>query len=261
MGEPMSEFQDKVVLVTGGNSGIGRATAEAFARKGAKVVLTGRREDLGREVAANIKKTGGEATYFRADVTREEDARRTVETVVTTYGRLDIAFNNAGTTGRLNINVPEQEVENFQRVINTNVLGVLLGLKYQIPAMLKTGGGVIVNTASVAGLIALPGVSIYCASKHAVLGLTKVAALEYAKQGIRICSVSPGGVDTPMWDEFVGPASPENTARVNVETVLHPLGRIGRPEEIATAVLWLCSPTATFAVGTNLVVDGGWILP
>ena len=256
----MADFSGKVVLVTGGTAGIGRETAEEFARAGAKVVLTGRREELGRTVAAGIKAAGGDATFVKADVTSEDEVRRSVEATLAAYGRLDFAVNNAGTAGTIPVAIHEQTVEHFRHVIDTNVLGVLLSMKHEIPAMLKTGGGVIVNIASIAGSVALPGAAVYVTSKHAVLGLTKTAAVEYIKQGVRICSVAPGGVDTAMWDVFAGPRSPDNAFRPEAETVLHPIGRIGRTLEIASAVLWLCAPEAAFAVGTNLIVDGGWTL-
>jgi NAD(P)-dependent dehydrogenase (short-subunit alcohol dehydrogenase family) len=256
----MPDFSGKVVLITGGTSGIGRHAAGAFARAGAKVLFTGRRANLGQEVAAEIKAGGGEATYFRADVTKEDDVRASIDAALAAYGRLDCAVNNAGTAGTMPVVTHEQTVEHFRQVIDTNVLGVLLSMKYEVPAMLKTGGGVIVNIASIAGSVALPGAGVYVTSKHAVLGLTKTAAVEYIKQGVRICSVAPGGVDTPMWPVFAGPNAPENTFRVQAETVLHPLGRIGRTSEITAAILYLCSPDAAFAVGTNLIVDGGWTL-
>ena len=256
----MPDFSGKVVLITGGTSGIGRNAAGAFARAGAKVVFTGRRENLGREAVAEIKSAGGEATYFKADVTKEADVRASIESALSTYGRLDFAVNNAGTAGIMPVVTHEQTVEHFRQVIDTNVLGVLMSMKYEVPAMLKTGGGVIVNIASIAGSVALPGAGIYVASKHAVLGLTKTAAVEYIKQGVRVCSVAPGGIDTPMWPVFAGPATPDNTFRPHAETVLHPIGRIGRTAEITAAILYLCSPEAAFAVGTNLIVDGGWTL-
>ena len=256
----MPDFSGKVVLVTGGAAGIGRETAEAFARAGASVVLTDISEELGRAVAAGITAAGGAATFVKADVTREDEVRRSVEAALAAYSRLDFAVNNAGTAGTIPVPIHEQTVEHFRQVMDTNVLGVLLSMKYEIPAMLKTGGGVVVNIASIAGSVALPGAAVYVTSKHAVLGLTKTAAVEYIKQGVRVCSVSPGGVDTAMWDVFAGPRSPDNAFRVQAETVLHPLGRIGRTPEIAAAVLWLCAPEAAFAVGTNLIVDGGWTL-
>lgn len=248
-------FEDKVALVTGGGTGIGRAAALAFAKDGAKVVVSGRREKEGFETIALIKKEGGQGTFIKADMSKEADVETLVAQTVAAYGRLDAAFNNAGIEGEVGKQTHEQSVVNYRAVMDTNVLGVLLAMKHEIGAMLKNGGGAIVNNASVGGLVGFPGASTYVASKHAVLGLTKTAALEYAKQGIRVNAVAPGGIETPMLNRFTGGPG---TDFFNQLAGLHPVGRLGRPEEIADAVLWLCSDNASFVTGLSLTADGGW---
>jgi NAD(P)-dependent dehydrogenase (short-subunit alcohol dehydrogenase family) len=249
----MSSFKDKVALITGGTSGIGRATAVAFAREGAKVVVTGRREREGQETVDLIKKAGGQAIFLKTDVAKEADVKAMVEKTVATYGHLDYAFNNAGIE-QLPTPLLEQTEEAFDQIININVKGVWLSMKHEIPQMLKNGGGAIVNMASVAGLIGFPGIPIYIASKHAVLGLTKSVALEYAKSGIRINAVSPAAIETDMVDRFVGK---EGDARQQLAS-MHPMGRMGKPEEIADAVIYLCSDRASFVTGQSLALDGGF---
>src|SRR6202047_1104957 len=230
-----NSYIDKIVLVTGGTSGIGKATALAFAEAGAKVVITGRREREGADVAAEITKTGGTAAFVRADVAKDADVARAIDFVLSTHGRLDVAFNNAG----VEIAGPLTEVteEQYRRAFDINVWGVLNSMKYEIAAMLKTGGGAIVNTSSVAGQIALPQASIYVATKHAVEGLTKAVALEFAKQGIRVNAITPGSIDTDMVDRLVGKEGDRRTWLLS----LHPVGRLGTSEEIAAAVLYLAS--------------------
>jgi NAD(P)-dependent dehydrogenase (short-subunit alcohol dehydrogenase family) len=241
----------KVALVTGGTSGIGRATAIEFARAGAKVVLTGRREKEGAQVVAEIKKLGGEAAFVRADVAKDADVKRMVDFTIDKFGRLDIAFNNAGVEWKGPL---EQATEaEYRRVFDINVWGVLNSMRHEIPLMLKNGGGAIVNTSSVAGHVGLGQVSIYIASKHAVEGLTKSVALEFAKQNIRVNAIAPGVIQTEMWDRFAG-----DELRDQVASII-PVARIGASEEIAAAVLYLCSDNAKFTTGTSLVVDGGFI--
>jgi NAD(P)-dependent dehydrogenase (short-subunit alcohol dehydrogenase family) len=247
-----NSYTNKIVLVTGGTSGIGKTTAIAFADAGARVVLTGRREKEGLEVVAEIKKTGGTAAYIRTDVAKEADVVKAVDFVLSTHGRLDVAFNNAG----VEIVGPLDQVteEQYRRTFDINVWGVLNAMKHEVAAMLKSGGGSIVNVSSIAGHIGLAQASIYVATKHAVEGLTKAIAVEFAKQGIRVNAVAPGAIDTEMVDRFAGK---EGDVR-NWLISQHPVGRLGTAEEIAAAVLYLTSDAAKFTTGTILAVDGGW---
>jgi NAD(P)-dependent dehydrogenase (short-subunit alcohol dehydrogenase family) len=214
-------------------------------------VITGRREKEGAEVASEINKTRGIAAFVRADVAKDADVQKAVDFVLSTHGRLDVAFNNAG----IEIGGPLDQVteEQYRRTFDINVWGVLNSMKYEIAAMLKTGGGAIVNTSSIAGHIGLPQSSIYTATKHAVEGLTKAVAVDFAKQGIRVNSVAPGAIDTEMVDRFVGKEGDQR----NWLRSLHPIGRFGASEEIAAAVLYLASDAAKFTTGTSLSVDGG----
>lgn len=248
----MKTLQDKIALVTGGTTGIGRATAIAFARHGAKVVVAGRRQKEGEETVRLIKEAGGTAVFVAADVGKVADVKNLVARTVATYGRLDIAFNNAGVESTVIAPTADQDDDDFDKIFAINVKGVYLSMKHQIPAMLKNGGGVIVNTSSVAGQIGMPGAGPYVASKHAVIGLTKNAALEYAKLGIRVNAVAPAAIETPMLDRFT-----ESVPR-DLLTSFHPIGRLGKPEEIADAVVWLSSPQASFVTGQTLAVDGGF---
>ena len=247
-----NSYANKVAFVTGGTSGIGKATAIAFADAGAKVVLTGRREKEGAAVVAEIKKRGGEASFIRTDVTKEADVKAAVDFTVQTYGRLDAAFNNAGIemVGSLDQVTEEQ----YQNTFNINVWGVLSSMKHEVAAMQKTGGGAIVNTSSTFGLVGGAYASIYVGTKFAVEGLTKSIAVEVAKQNIRVNAVAPGAVQTDMVDRFAGK---EGEARDDL-TAKHPIGRFGTSEEIAAAVLYLCSDAATFTIGSTLSVDGGY---
>ncbi len=245
-------FIGKVALVTGGTSGIGRAAAIAFAKEGVKVVVTGRREKEGLESVELIENVGGQGAFEPCDVTRESDLAAAVAAAVKRYGRLDFAFNNAGIEEAAGPFTAKDEAE-ISRVLDTNVKGVIFALKHQIAAMLQTGGGAIVNNASVAGVVGMGGAAIYVASKHAVVGLTRAVALEYAKQGIRVNAVAPGGTETAMFDRFA--SSPEMRDAIGG---MHPLGRLARPEEIASAVVFLCAPGSSFITGQCLAVDGGW---
>ena len=244
----------KVALVTGGGSGIGRATALVFAREGAKVVVADIVVAGGEETVRLIKAAGGEAVFIKADVSKAAEVEALVKKTVETHGRLDCAFNNAGIEGEV-AQTPNCTEENWDRTIAINLKGVWLCLKYEIPQMLKQGGGAIVNTASVAGLVGFQGTPAYVASKHGVAGLTKTAALEYAKTGIRVNAVCPGVIHTPMVERAFS-ASPQ---MAEAAIAMEPVGRLGKPEEIAEAVVWLCSDAASFVTGLPMVVDGGLV--
>ena len=244
----------RVALVTGGSGGIGRATALEFARQGAKVVVSDLLLEAGQETVRLIGAAGGQATFIKTDVTRAAEVQALVGQTAETYGRLDCAFNNAGIEGGM-AKTGDYKEERWEQVIRINLKGVWLCMKYEIQHMLGRGGGAIVNTASVAGLVGFRYGPAYVASKHGVNGLTKTAALEYAKAGIRVNAVCPGVIRTPMFERGLqkNPHLEERFAGV------HPVGRIGQPEEIARAVVWLCSPAASFVTGTQLPVDGGFV--
>jgi NAD(P)-dependent dehydrogenase (short-subunit alcohol dehydrogenase family) len=254
-GEMAGRVSGKVALITGGGSGIGRATAILFAREGAKVMIADYNREGGEQTVKMIKTAGGEASFVEANVAIAKQAEAMVAKTVEAYGRLDCAFNNAGIEGQMGGNIAECSEENWGRIIAINLTGVFLCMKYELPQMLKQGGGSIVNTASAAGLIGLPGGTAYVASKHGVAGLTKSAALEYAKSGIRINAVCPGFIRTAMVERVIDGGSISEDAMVAAE----PIGRIGKPEEIANAVLFLCSDDASFVTGLPMPVDGGYV--
>src|SRR4030095_3716435 len=248
----MKTFENKTVLFTGGTSGIGKATALAFAKEGANVVISGRRVAEGEEeVARDITSVGGSALFLQTNVAREDNIIALVEKTVATFGALHIASNNAGTEGQFGLLTTEQTAEHYHQVCDINIRGVLLSMKHEIPAILRSGGGAVVNNSSVGGHIGFPGASVYVASKFAVIGLTKTAALEFAKQGVRVNSVSAGPLQTEMFDRAFGEGETDVKKTIATQT---PAGRIGTPEEIASAVLWLSSPGAAFTTGPDIIV-------
>jgi NAD(P)-dependent dehydrogenase (short-subunit alcohol dehydrogenase family) len=240
-----------VVLITGALTGIGRATAEAFAREGARIIVSGRREDEGRALAVELRKMGAEAEFVRADVRREEDVRALIDATIERFGRLDVAVNNAGTLGEGGP-ITEQSPESYATVFDTNVLGVLLSLKHELRVMLPQRHGSIVNLSSVVGHIGVPNGSVYAASKHAVDGLTQSAALEAAGSGVRVNGVAPGPIATPMLDRLGG-----ELKDTIVDSVA--LKRPGTPDEVAQAVTFLASDKASFITGATLSIDGGQV--
>ena len=243
------EFDGKVALVTGGSSGIGKATALAFARAGANVVIASRRVTEGEQTVHEICEGGGDAIFVKTDISKASEVEGLMNQTIEFYGRLDYACNNAGTfvMGQLF----ELSEEEWDRTINANLKGIWLSLKYQIPIMLQQKRGVIVNMASMSAIIGNPGVSIYSASKGGVVALTQSAAIEYAAFGIRINAISPGVISTPMVNDIPTPLLEDIQSK-------HPIGRLGKPEEIANAVVWLCSDKASFVTGHNMVIDGGY---
>jgi NAD(P)-dependent dehydrogenase (short-subunit alcohol dehydrogenase family) len=248
----LNNFENKVVLITGAGNGIGRASALAFAEHGASVVVADINQSDGEETVAKIMQAGGIARFILCDVTKEKDVQTLVNSTLEAYGKLDIAFNNAG------IEIEQSKLAEgdelvYDQIMDVNVKGVWRCMKYQIPAMLKQTTSAIVNTASVAGLGAAPKMSVYSASKHAVIGLTKSAAVEYAKRGLRVNAVCPAVIDTEMFKRAVQ-ADPKKEQYIKN---LHPVGRIGQAEEVAAAVLYLCSDLAAFTTGVALPVDGG----
>ncbi len=247
-------LDNKIALVTGAGSGIGRATALVFAREGATVVVSDIVVEGGQETVQQIEASGGEALFVKADVSKAADVEALITQTVETYGRLDCAFNNAGIEGGVKPTIDCTE-EEFDRTIAVNLTGVWLCMKYEIQQMLSQGGGAIVNTASAAGLVGFPGLPDYVASKHGVVGLTKTAALEYAKSGIRVNAVCPGVIQTPMVERGAQLSPGFDELAVSME----PVGRFGQPAEVGEAVVWLCSDAASFVTGIPMQVDGGLV--
>jgi NAD(P)-dependent dehydrogenase (short-subunit alcohol dehydrogenase family) len=249
-----TELHGKVAIVTGGTSGIGRDAAVLFAKAGAKVVVAGRREVEGKETIDRVRAAGGDGLFVKTDVSQAAEVHALVQKTVEKFGRLDVAFNNAGIEGSW-IPIAEQSEEDWDRTIDINLKGTWLCLKYEIRQMLKQGGGgAIVNMASVTGLIGSAGAATYCASKHGVMGLTKAAALENARSGIRVNVVCPAVIETPMGERLFGEPEIRKYA-----LGLHPIGRLGTPMEVAEAVVWMCSDRASFMTGQSLVLDGGFL--
>ena len=248
------QLKGKVALITGGGSGIGRATASLFAREGAKVVVADYNVEGGERVARAIRESGGEAIFHPADVSNHKEVEAMVAKTVATFCRLDCAFNNAGIEGEFSA-TPECTLENWQRVIAINLSGVFYCMKYEIPEMLKNGGGTIVNTSSICGLAGIANTSAYTAAKHGVAGLTKTAALEFSSKGIRVNAVCPGFIRTPMVARVMDRGSFDEKAVIQT----HPINRLGQPEEIAATVLWLSSDASSFVSGVPMPVDGAYM--
>ncbi len=247
-------LEGKVGLVTGGTSGIGRETAVLFAKAGVKVVVAGRREVEGEETIELVRAAGGDGLFVKTDVSKASEVEALIQKTVEKFGRLDVAFNNAGIEG-VWVPIARQSEEDWDRTIDINLKGVWLCLKYEILQMVKQGGGgAIVNMASVTGMTGSAGAGAYCASKHGVIGLTKTAALETAKIGIRINAVCPAVIETPMEERLFG--APQVHKYI---LSCHPIGRLGKPAEVAEAVVWMCSDSASFMTGQSLVLDGGFL--
>jgi NAD(P)-dependent dehydrogenase (short-subunit alcohol dehydrogenase family) len=249
------KLQGKVILVTGGGSGIGRATSLLLAAQGARIMIADYVPEGAEKTVAMIKEAGGVASCVAADVSVSKQVELMVNKTVETYGRIDGAFNNAGIEGRMGTDTATASEENFDRTIAINLKGVFLCMKYEIPQMLKQGGGAIVNTASIAGLVGFEGNSAYNASKHGVIGLTKTAALEYAQKNIRVNCVCPGVIQTPMVARIMDSGQMDERDLMAGE----PVGRLGQPAEIGEGVVWLLSEASSFVTGHSLIIDGGWV--
>lgn len=247
-------FKGEVAIVTGASSGIGRASALEFAKEGAKVVVADVSEKEGKETVDMVKKSGGEAIFVKCDVSIPKDVEQMVKKAVSAFGRLNMAFNNAGVEGDQAFTVDCTD-ENWDRVININLKGVWLCMKYEIPEMLKQKKGAIVNCSSVAGLVGFQGIPAYVSSKHGVVGLTKTTALEYARKGIRVNVVCPGVIETPMITRFAH-SNPETEKQL---IGMEPVGRMAKPSEVAALAVWLCSDKASFVTGSAVAVDGGFV--
>lgn len=254
----MGILSGKTALVTGSGAGIGRATARKFSAEGARVVVSDITSEGGEETVRLIRADGGEAIFIQADCSNPDDVDALIAGTVAQYGSLDCACNNAGIEGKIAPFI-EQTLENYDAIMNVNARGTFLCLQAEIREMLTSGGGSIVNLASIAGLIGFPGLAPYTASKHAVNGLTKNAALEYGKSDIRVNSVCPGGIDTRMLDSLAEQATSGQQTSQQMMDPLHPIGRIGTPEEVAALIVWLCSDQASFMTGANIPVDGGYV--
>lgn len=249
----------KVALITGGSSGIGRAAAHTFASRGAKVCLAARGADAGEKVAQEIRSGGGEAMFVQADMGRSADVSALVDACVKKFGRLDYGVNNAGNEGT-KTSITEYTEEDWDSIVDTNLKGTWLCMKHEIPRLIEAGGGAIVNVSSIAGLIGFPLMGPYCATKHGIIGLTKVGALELAAHNIRVNAITAGLIDTPMGDRFVDGVSAKIGA--DAEQFLFsiaPMKRRGTPDEIANAIAWLCSPESSYITGHSLTVDGGFM--
>lgn len=254
----MGIVDGKVALVTGAAAGIGRATALRFAAEGAKVMVSDIDVEGGARTAEMIGEAGGQAAFQKADVSEQAEIDALIDKTVEAFGRLDCACNNAGIEGRI-APITEQAMDNYDHIMAINARGTFLCMKAEIAQMLKTGGGAIVNLSSVAGLIGFPGLSPYVASKHAVNGMTKNAALEYGKHGVRVNSVCPGGIDTRMLDSLAEQVSQGAQDSHELLDPMHPIGRIGLSDEVAELIVWLASPKASFVTGVNMPVDGGYV--
>lgn len=245
------ELKDKVALITGAASGIGESTALLFAKEGAKIVLTDVDEENGNKVLEKIKQQGGEAIFIKADTSNASDSEKSVEKAIEEFGKLDIAVNNAG-IGGAQAPVGEYEIEDWDKVIAINLSGVFYGMRYQIPAMLKNGNGSIINVSSILGSVGFANSAAYSAAKHGILGLTKTAALEYSSKGIRVNSVGPAFIKTPLLDSL-------DEEMLNQLVSAHPIGRLGESDEVAQMFLWLASDRASFATGAYYPIDGGYL--